>query len=213
MPIREDVIGHVYGRLTVISELPERSKQRYLLCQCVCGNRIEVWLGDLRRKHTLSCGCLQRERASQSAKTHGKAKTREYKIWLGMRNRCQNPKSPAFKYYGGRGIVICERWNGDNGFENFLEDMGLPPNPLHTLDRIDSNGNYEPSNCRWADRATQSANRTSNHYITFNGEIKTMSDWARSVNLEIGTLKQRLKNGWSIEAALTTPLMREGRRK
>jgi len=112
--------------------------------------------------------------------THGLSGTKTYYSWVAMINRCYNPKNDRYHNYGGRGIKVCDRWR--ESFENFLNDMGIRPED-RTLDRIDVNGNYEPSNCRWSDSITQYRNMTKSHYITFRGQTKILSDWAR----EFGT--------------------------
>lgn len=130
----------------------------------------------------------------------------EYRTWAGLKNRCLNPNSPKFPIYGGRGIMVCDRWK--HSFLCFLEDMGKKPSPLHSIERIDNNGNYEPSNCVWATNLIQSRNRTSNKVIRFNGSSKTMTEFANEFGLKVGTLWQRLKSGWSVKDSLTEPLWR-----
>jgi hypothetical protein len=126
--------------------------------------------------------------------------SREYKIWADMHKRCENPNQKTFNYYGGRGIKVCERWND---FRNFYLDMGKCPESF-TLDRLDCDGDYEPSNCRWASMKEQSRNRRSNHMITFNGKTQCLTAWAEETGITRGALKQRIKRNWSIEKALTT---------
>lgn len=122
---------------------------------------------------------------------------RTYRIWYAARSRCGYRAHHAYGRYGGKGVVFCERWDS---FLNFLEDMGHPPSSEHTLDRIDSNGNYEPSNCRWATRAQQNANR--NSIILVDGVC--LAEAARKTGIKYVTVWQRVKRGWSIEAALST---------
>lgn len=151
--------GDVFGRLTVKKRVPGGRRPRYL-CVCKCGQRKEIDGQSLRRGQTRSCGCLHRD-ASRTRRTHGESRARDgrptptYKSWQGMRQRCENPKSEKYRLYGARGISVCERWRR---FENFLADMGERPEGT-TLDRIDPDGNYTPTNCRWADATTQSRNR------------------------------------------------------
>jgi hypothetical protein len=135
--------------------------------------------------------------------THGLYKSHMYKLWSGVKNRCCNPKTPAWKRYGGRGISICDRWK--ESFENFLADMGERPFPKAQIDRIDNDGDYEPSNCRWVTPMQNLQNKSNNKLLEFNGQIKTQSVWARELNLDDGTLYDRLDKGWSIERALGTP--------
>jgi hypothetical protein len=128
-----------------------------------------------------------------------------YRTWQSMRNRCLNPKNKEYPRYGGRGIAVCERWNN---FELFLEDMGERP-PDTSLDRVDNDGPYSPENCRWTDQVTQANNRRSNVRISFNGETRTLSDWARFTGIPYTVLHDRLvKLGWTTEQALSKPVWR-----
>ena len=115
--------------------------------------------------------------------------------------RCYDPRSRGFSNYGARGIEVCDRWR--HSFANFLADIGTRPSPRHTLDRIDSDGNYEPTNCRWATWIAQQNNRRNNRILVCDGESKTLAEWARTIGLPLTTLVNRLKLGWSAEEALT----------
>lgn len=140
--------------------------------------------------------CLQVELFVAKHTTHGKKHTPEWKAWSSMRYRCRNPRCHAWEDYGGRGITVCQRWI--DSFENFLADMGERP-AGHSLDRIDSNGNYEPSNCRWATRIEQESNKRSNRILEWNDRSWTMSELAREFGMLPGTLCDHLKYGWSLE--------------
>lgn len=139
----------------------------------------------------------------------GQRPTATYSAWQAMKKRCCEPNHRSYKHYGGRGITVCDRWQT---FDNFYADMGEQP-PGHTLDRIDVNGNYEPSNCRWATAHEQSRNRRTNRLIEFNGETLCVVDWARRVGIHQNTLWQRIITGWPVERALTEPTATQFRKK
>jgi hypothetical protein len=138
---------------------------------------------------------------------HGSAragkKTPEFKIWCGMRNRCQNPNEPAYRYYGGRGIRVHPEWDRD--FAAFLRDVGPRPSPAHSLDRIDGDGHYEPGNVRWATPAQQANNKRNNRRLTFDGESLTVGEWARRMGAPVDRIWSRLRQGWSVERILKEP--------
>lgn len=130
--------------------------------------------------------------------------SRLYSIYIGMKERCSNPRHYAYSNYGGRGISYCEDWQIFQNFKTWAESSGYADNL--TLDRIDVNGNYEPSNCRWSTFKEQQNNRTNNHFIEYNGELKTLQQWGEVFGIKWTTLYKRLQSGWDIEKALTTPV-------
>ena len=130
--------------------------------------------------------------------------TPEYEAWAGMKKRCLNPNFKSYNSYGGRGIKICQTWQ--NSFEQFYKDMGPRPSFEHSVDRIDNNGDYTPNNCRWATRSEQSRNKSVTRLISFKGKTQCLTDWAKEKGLSKDVLWRRLKAGWSIERALTSPI-------
>jgi hypothetical protein len=138
-------------------------------------------------------------KAAGARERHGMNKSPEHCAWVGMRQRCNNPKKREFRHYGGRGISVCVRWSF---FANFLSDMGLRPTDQHSIDRIDVNGNYEPGNVRWAIKQEQAENTTVAKFLTYKGETKTMSGWERTRGFSKGTICRRLKSGWTIDEAI-----------
>lgn len=174
-------------------------------CACDCGAIKEVAVANVIRGRSKSCGCWSSDVLIKRNTTHGMVKAPEYSSWTGMKERCNNPNAVQFKDYGGRGIKICDRWN--NSFENFFADMGKKPKGF-SIERIDNNGNYCPENCKWDSRRNQSRNTSRTLRITFNGETHCLVDWAEIIGIQSRTLQQRITHrGWSIERALTTPLM------
>jgi hypothetical protein len=126
--------------------------------------------------------------------------TSTYNSWVGMKQRCLNPKNPKFSIYGNRGISVCDRWL--KSFENFLEDMGNAPDRM-SIERIDNNGNYEPKNCKWATNKEQSNNRRSNKLITYKGETLGVCEWSKRLGAGISLVTYRLKQGWNPISAIT----------
>lgn len=135
---------------------------------------------------------------------HGLSRTNEHHIWKTIIQRCVNPNSKMFRLYGARGIRICDRWH--KSFTAFWEDMGPRPGPEYSIERVNNDGNYEPGNCIWADNATQSRNRRNNRYLTYQGITKTLMDWSLHCGIRQSLLNWRLKAGWSVERALSTPV-------
>jgi len=182
---RINYLGQKIGRVTVIEKLPQKgaSTTSRWLCVCDCGKVHEKMAQTLAKAIKdgveASCGCLRIEKSKKAKTTHGHTvngrKSPEYSAWADMIHRCTHPSNRHYHDYGGRGITVCERWLGKDGFQNFLDDMGLRPSPDMSLDRIGHNGNYEPHNCRWADKTTQVLNRRNAH-----GQSKTPTwkSWA-----------------------------------
>ena len=195
-----NMIGKKFGRLTVINELKERTKygDKVYNCLCDCGKYIHAVGTILRRGSKKSCGCLNHE---PKYKTHGLTNNRIYKTWNRIKQRCYNKNAPNYKNYGARGIRICDEWLHD--FDVFYEwAMSHGYDDTLTIDRINVNGNYEPDNCRWISNLEQQNNKRNNVYLTYNGKVQTMAQWARELNLSYNTISTRHYIGWSDEECL-----------
>lgn len=216
-------IGKTYGYLTVIERSSEyyinpsaKSKVPKYLCECNSPYhdkpvRKLIKSSDLVSGHAISCGCVNKHNFYGNRRVHGMSSSHLYFIYKGMIYRCYNPNSYGYNLYGGRGITVCNRWHDkDQGysiniekFNNFLEDMGSTYQEGLSLDRIDPNGNYEPSNCRWATNIMQANNKNSNVYLTYNNETHTIAEWSRIRGYKDRSLiSQRLKKGYTVEEAL-----------
>jgi hypothetical protein len=194
--------GHVFGRMTVIREAPPKGGRRAFELRCQCGRTVAATLTNLRRPRTTSCGCYQ------AAFRHGGSRTSEYKSWRSMIARCTDPTHDRYADYGGKGVVICQRWL--DAFSDFLTDMGRKPTPRHTIDRIDNSRGYEPGNCRWASKSEQASNRSTNRIIQFRGKSMTLAAASREIGMRPITLQKRLDAGWPVERAMTEPLHYRG---
>jgi hypothetical protein len=158
----------------------------------------------LSNGNTSSCGCLRKERLLAANAKHGLTGTPEYLCWKRLKARCLNANDPDFKHYGGRGIKICDEWLNDP--KKFIDDIGKRPTPNHSIDRINVNGNYEKSNCRWATSKEQNQNRRNNRLFEINGVIKSIAEWADIYNIGVVQVHTRIHRGWDEMKALTTPL-------
>ena len=197
-----DLTGQRFGRLTVVERvLPNKGGNAIWRCQCDCGNEVDVWGSALRNGHTKSCGCFRSDTTKDVHTVHGKKNTRLYRIWLNMKNRCNNPNYHHFERYGGRGISVCSQWvQNFEAFFNWAIDNGY--NDDLTLDRIDNNKGYSPDNCRWATPKEQSNNVSRNRLVTFNGETRNITQWREYLGLSKATVDYRLCHGWTPEEAL-----------
>lgn len=215
---RVEVVGERYGKLVVIREAPVRrapggQTKRFVECVCDCGTITIVGLSGIRTGKTKSCGCHRRT-FSVGDKNHnykhgyetGRVKKSELSTYRGMVARCTNPDDPSYGHWGARGIKVCDRWLGDDGFVKFLADMGPKPSSEHSLDRIDNDGPYSPENCRWATRIEQANNKRTNTMITYCGVTQSLADWARATGIAYSCLQRRVYSGWTTEEILTTPV-------
>ena len=199
--------GCVFGSLTVLGfagfkATKNRPGQWHVKCTC---GRITVACGYLISSGTISsCGCKEVKRTLPAHFIHGMSGTPEFTSWASLKGRCCNPNNPSFKRYGGRGITVCERWL--ESFDNFYKDMGPRPSLKHSLDRIDVNGNYEPSNCRWATQKEQCRNTSANTIVTYNGKSQCAAAWEEELGFGRGRISHRLACGWGVEKAFNTPI-------
>lgn len=193
----KDLTGCRFGLWAVLSLAPRDTwtgGRTQWICRCECGAEHRVFSSSLLRG--MSHGCM---RCSHT--THDEIRSREYRAWKSMRQRCIDPKYASYRNYGGRGISICDRWGS---FTAFLSDMGRCPEGF-TLDRINTDGDYEPSNCRWATYHTQNRNKRNNRLLCFDGRTQCLRDWEHETGLNYNTIWNRLDRGWTVEEALTTP--------
>lgn len=206
MPASLNLAGQRFGRLTAISPVPNyKHLHRGWECLCDCGNTVTVRVQQLRAGKTQSCGCLRRDNPPTLSHGHtrrGKV-TPTYSCWQAMCARCHNPNHPNYKQFGAQGIIVCERWSV---FENFLADMGEKPGGLQ-IERLDNAGNYEPENCRWANRSEKGFNNRASRKYTVNGITKSFGQWAEHLGIGRVSLWERLKK-WPLDKALTTPPQR-----
>lgn len=207
----KDIAGQKFNRLTVIKfAYRGKDNRAYWECKCDCGNVVIVSGKNLRSGSTKSCGCYNLESISKRNKIihriHGGTNTKLFRIWSGIKTRCNNCHNSNYRYYGAKGIRICPDW--ENSYETFREwalssgyEDGL------SIDRIDFNGNYEPSNCRWVAGSVQQRNRSSNRIITYNGESHCLSEWAEILGIDSDVLLKRLgSKNFSLEEAFTLPV-------
>lgn len=183
--------GTKFGRLNVIKKDTDSSKKYRYICSCECGNVKSVLSNNLNTGGVKSCGCLRSDVAKKLRTKHGLSRARVYRIWRCMIDRCNAGNVNGRNYYG-KGIKVCERWK--ISFDNFLADMGLPPEGT-SIDRINNNGNYEPSNCRWATWAEQCSNKSTNVFIDYDGLRMTMAEWSRSLEVPYHIIMSRNKKG------------------
>lgn len=185
-----DLTGHVFGRLTAIKPIEQDKNHRYIwLCKCICGKHKKVFSAQLVSKNVKSCGCLYKENGGHNY-THGKCRSFTYSSWHMMKIRCYLKRYDGYKNYGGRGIKVCKRWHK---FENFYKDMGDRLKG-YTLERINNNGDYKPSNCKWIIRRKQLSNKRNNVYFYYMREKMTMKDFAEKYNICYGTLRYYRKH-------------------
>jgi hypothetical protein len=208
-----DISGHTYNGIKVISYSHTKVKT-YWNCVCHCGKKIKCRANSLRTGHVKSCGCtksdsIRKFKIKHGELCYGQTSTKEYSAWHRMIQRCVNPKSADYKRYGHRGIKVCNRWI--NSFQDFLKDMGRSPSKDHSIDRIDNNGNYEPSNCRWATHIEQINNRSSTVFVTYDGLTLPFSVFCKQNGLKYGTAKHWHTDGMSPDEMINRHRQHQGK--
>lgn len=190
---RIDLTHKRFGRLIVVGAAPNK----FWHCKCDCGNYKTINGNNLRRGITFSCGCLRALITSISNRRHGETYSVEWKVWRSIHGRCGDKFAAS---YGGRGITICARWSGRDGFKNFLEDMGRRPSKDLTIERKDNNAGYSPENCVWATRAQQARNRRTSLRLMLGGKPTAVQDICAAYGLKRGAVYKRLRNGERLES-------------
>lgn len=201
-----DLKGKKFGLLTIKDEAPQRGVNRFVVCDCECGTVGEFRLADVRFGRSTNCGCVRSKKMVARNTTHGLTSHPLYRMWRGMKERCEYSGHAKYFRYGGRGITVCPEWKSN--FKSFV-DWATVSGYAEGLeiDRINNDGNYEPDNCRWVTVKANRRNTSSNRILVFNGVSKCMAEWAEEIGISADAIKDRLnKLGWSVERALSTPL-------
>lgn len=211
----EDLTGRMFNGIEVLQyshKVPHKNDKRYYhywVCRCHCGKEFLCTSNVIRHEKYKSCGCQRNENISKSMRVHGMSNSRLFRIWSGMNSRCA-----SYGGYSKLGREVCPEWSSNNekGFENFRDwAMANGYSDDLSIDRINNDGNYEPNNCRWADRYTQANNTSRNHYYYYNGERKTLSELSREYGIPRDLLKSRVFWGWELDKAIKTPPKRTAR--
>lgn len=198
------MVNSKHYRWTIESEPYAINGRKFVLCKCDCGNTKEVYLTNIKRGLSKSCGCLSQEMAADRKRTHGQDGTPTNAIWKSMKQRCSSKNKKEWKSYGGKNITVCDRWI--DSFENFIADMGEKPVGM-CIDRIDNSKGYSPDNCRWVTAKVNIRNRDITYQITYNGITQPVSAWAEQIGIKYTTLWARLNiYKMSVEQALTRGL-------
>lgn len=204
---REKYINKKYNKLIILSIIKNDYdiNKTKVLCKCDCGNEKVIYLGNVIRGLTKSCGCIRKKngyKQGTNKKTHGQSKTKLYRVYKNVINRCYNKNHDHYKHYGGRNIKMCDEWLNDfMSFYNWAYDNGYTD--MLTIDRIDNNGNYEPNNCRWVDMSVQSNNKRNTVYLTYNNKTQSMKQWANELGLNYEHFRYRIRNkSMSIDEAI-----------
>lgn len=203
--LRNNLAGKRFGRLKVLGyRRTDDRKQTYWLCRCDCGQKVVKAARHLKTGKSASCGCLRREVTRQNKSTHGMARSAIYRVWRAMLNRCYLKTNKAYRYYGKKGVQVCERWR--HSFAEFYKDMGGAYRAGLWLDREDTRKNYTPENCRWVTAVVQQRNRTNNRRLTLHRKTRSLAEWAELFAIDSHVISKRLRRGWPLKFALTLPV-------
>lgn len=200
-----DIKGKRFGKLIAIERVKNVKKKVSWKCLCDCGKETNVLTTNLTSNRIKSCGCLKNQKLIERSTKHNQRHTKLYEVWKTMKQRCSNPNHKSYHNYGGRGIIVCDEWK--NNYQAFYEwSMNNGYKEGLSIDRINNDGNYEPSNCRWTDKITQNNNTRQNKPIIIDGVSKTIHQWANEYNIPVNLVRNRIYNlHWDIVKALTTP--------
>jgi len=198
---RKDLVGRRFGGLVVLSfdRTCDDRHRVFWSCVCDCGNVTSIRGDSLKSGKIVSCGCYKNARIGVDSRTHGQSRSKLYNKHQQMLKRCYNRSSVEYPNYGGRGITVCDRWRGTDGFLHFLSDMGEPA-PGLSIDRINNDGPYSPENCRWATKKQQASNRRTSLVVSFRGVNKCLAEWCRLLNLRYGHTRNAIARGVSLES-------------
>lgn len=200
-----DLTGQRFGKWEVMKRAANINGKPGWLCRCECGTFRIVSGSNLRGGKSNNCGCVRREKLEKRNTIHGGCGTRLYGIWCSIKDRTTNKNTPAYRWYGKRGISMCPEWQSFEKFRIWAKNSGYGAHL--TIDRIDNDGNYEPNNCRWVTPKQQANNTRKNRMITYNGETHTVSEWAEITGIKRSTISNRInRDEWEIKKALTTPV-------
>jgi hypothetical protein len=205
-----DLSGQKFGRLTALGPVERRKRHVMWLCECQCGETTIVSTTSLRAAATRSCGCLRQETSAEALTKHGMKNSPLYRIWCNIVSRCTLPTNHSYARYGGRGITICDEWRHD--FQAFYDHVTQLPccgEKGYSLDRILNDGPYAPGNVQWATTVAQARNKRNNRLLTYNGKTLCVAAWAEEIGINLKTLENRIRTGWSVERALTVPVKRK----
>lgn len=204
-PIHNKFLGKKYGKLTIYDTYINDGRKRKYLCICDCGNEVFSTISNLTSGNTKSCGCLAKETTAARNRTHGHSNERIYNIWSKMLSRCEKEYETSYHRYGGKGVSVCEEWKDFITFYDWSIKNGYSDDL--TIDRVDNSGNYCPENCRWTSYKEQARNQSSNILVEYNGETKTLAEWAEIYSLPYKLVHLRYRRyNWNIEKTLKTPI-------